>query len=58
MPVRQLTVFLFFYNITQWMIGTFRMQKMDASKLELEFYGFMPWLVIVRLTMPFVIFFR
>ena len=40
------------------MVCTFEMQKVKASPQEAEFFGFMPWLVILRLTMPLVVFFR
>ena len=57
-PGRQVTVFLILFNISQWMVWTFEMQKVKASPLEVIFFGFMPWLVILRLTMPLVVFFR
>ena len=40
------------------MVWTFEMQKVRASPLEVTFFGFMPWLMILRLTMPLVVFFR
>ena len=57
-PGRQVTVFLILFNISQWMVWTFEMQKVRASPLEVTFFGFMPWLMILRLTMPLVVFFR
>ena len=57
-PGRQILVFLIFLNISQWMVTTFEMQKVSASPLEVELVGFMPWLMILRLTMPLVVFFR
>ena len=32
--------------------------QVRASVIEAEFYGFMPWALIQRLTLPMTIFFR
>jgi len=45
-PGRQVTVFLFLYNLAQWLVFTFEVQKVRASLVEASFYGFMPWIVI------------
>ena len=54
----QVTVFLFFLNFAQWIIFTFEIQKVRASMVEAEFYGFMPWVIIQRVTLPLTVFFR
>lgn len=57
-PGRQITVFLFLFNIAQWLVFTFEIQKVRASLVEADFYGFMPWIVIRRVTLPLAVFFR
>merc|ERR1712080_293880 len=58
MPGRQICVFMFIFNISQWLVFTFEIQKVRASLLEAAFYGFMPWVIIRRVTLPLVVFFR
>merc|ERR1712223_274786 len=58
MPGRQVTVFLFLFNLAQWIVFTFEIQKVRASHVEEEFYGFMSWVLIQRITLPLAVFFR
>lgn len=58
MPGRQVTVFLFLFNLAQWIVFTFEIQKVRASRVEEEFYGFMSWVLIQRVTLPLAVFFR
>ena len=57
-PGREVTVFLFLLNLAQWFVLTFEIQKVRASLVEAEFYGFMPWVIIQRVTLPLTVFFR
>jgi hypothetical protein len=57
-PGRQITIFLFLFNLAQWLVFTFEIQKVRASLVEANFYGFMPWIVIQRVTLPLAVFFR
>ena len=57
-PGRQITVFMFLFNLAQWLVFTFEIQKVRASLVEANFYGFMPWIVIQRVTLPLAVFFR
>jgi len=57
-PGRQVTAFLFLFNVSQWLVYTFEIQKVRASLVEAEFYGFMPWVIIRRVTLPLAVFFR
>lgn len=57
-PGRQVVAFLMMANLTLWIIYTFEMQKAEASPVQLGFYGFMAWTVIVRATLPLSIFYR
>ena len=34
MPGRQITIFLFLFNLAQWIVFTFEIQKVRASKVE------------------------
>jgi len=58
MPGRQICIFMFLFNISQWLVFTFEVQKVRASLSEADFYGFMPWVIIRRVTLPLVVFFR
>jgi len=58
MPGRQICMFMFVFNISQWLVFTFEIQKLGTSLLEAQFYGFMPWVIIRRVTLPLVVFFR
>jgi len=57
-PGRQVTAFLFLFNVSQWLVYTFEIQKVRASLVEAGFYGFMPWVIIRRVTLPLAVFFR
>lgn len=57
-PGRQVVTFLLMANMTLWIIYTFEMQKVEASPVQLGFYGFIAWTVIIRATLPLSIFFR
>ncbi|XP_017772758.1 PREDICTED: uncharacterized protein LOC108559895 isoform X2 [Nicrophorus vespilloides] len=57
-PGRQVVTFLLICNITMWIIYTFEAQKVEANPIQLEFYGFLAWAIIQRLTLPLCIFHR
>ncbi|RWS05055.1 otopetrin-2-like protein, partial [Dinothrombium tinctorium] len=57
-PGRQLITFLLISNITLWIIYTFEMQKVEASPVQLDIFGFTTWTLIVRITLPLSIFYR
>ncbi len=54
----QVTIFLSILNLAQWLVVTFEIQKVRASVVEADFYGFMPWVIIQRVTLPLTVFFR
>ncbi len=51
-------MFLSLLNLAQWIVVTFEIQKVRASPIEIEFYGFMAWVIIQRVTLPLTVFFR
>jgi len=57
-PGRQALMFLTILNISQWIIATFELQKSLASPWERTFYGFLPWIILQRISLPLCIFFR
>ena len=57
-PGRQYTMFFFLFNISQWLVLTFEIQKFRASLIQSSFYGVMPWIIIQRVTLPLAVFFR
>jgi hypothetical protein len=57
-PGRQITIFLFLLNLAQWLVTSFEIQKVRANLVEADFYGFMPWIIIQRVTLPLAVFFH
>lgn len=57
-PGRQAVMFLILLNISQWIIATFELQKSLASPWEKNFYGFLPWVILQRMSLPLCVFFR
>ncbi|XP_068139761.1 proton channel OtopLc isoform X3 [Drosophila tropicalis] len=61
-PGRQIVTFLLICNVAMFAIYTFEAQKVFAnpvsSYVQLEFYGFVPWSIIQRITLPLCIFHR
>ncbi|XP_022669549.1 otopetrin-2-like isoform X4 [Varroa jacobsoni] len=57
-PGRQIVTFLLISNLTLWIIYTFEMQKVEASPVQLGFYGFFAWTFIIRSSLPLSIFYR
>merc|ERR1712241_440676 len=50
-PGRQYVTFSFLFNISQWLVLTFEIQKFRASLIQSNFYGVMPWIIIQRVTL-------
>ncbi len=57
-PGRSLITFLLICNLSMWLINTFLMKNMTGAKLLREFYGPLPWVIMVHMTLPLAIFFR
>ena len=57
-PGRQFAMFFFIFNLSQWLVITFEIQKFRASVIESDFFGIMPWIIIQRVTLPFAVLFR
>ncbi|XP_039500238.1 proton channel OtopLc isoform X9 [Drosophila santomea] len=61
-PGRQIVTFLLICNVAMFAIYTFEAQKVFANPVsryvQLEFYGFVPWSIIQRITLPLCIFHR
>ena len=57
-PGRQIVTFLIFTNLGLWITYNFEMQKANATPDQLNVYGFFPWIVIQRITLPLSVFFR
>ena len=57
-PGRQAVTFLLITNLTLWLVYTFEMQKVEANPVQLNFYGFLPWAIVQRITLPLCIFYR
>ncbi|XP_071453042.1 proton channel OtopLc-like isoform X2 [Hetaerina americana] len=57
-PGRQVVTFLLICNVTMWVIYTFETQKVEANPVQLDFYGFLAWAIVQRVTLPLCIFHR
>jgi hypothetical protein len=57
-PGRQSVTFLLITNMTLWLVYTFEMQKVEANPVQLNFYGFLPWSIVQRISLPLCIFYR
>ncbi|XP_049280795.1 proton channel OtopLc-like isoform X5 [Anopheles funestus] len=57
-PGRQIVTFLLICNISMFAIYTFEAQKVFANPVQLDFYGFIAWSLIQRVTLPLCIFHR
>jgi len=55
---RNIVTFLLITNLGLWITYNFEIQKVNATPDQMEFYGFLPWVVIQRLTLPLCVFFR
>ena len=53
-----MVTFLILENLGVWISYTFAMQNGDATTVEQHFFGETNWLVIERITIPIIIFFR
>ncbi|KAG5314608.1 OTOP2 protein, partial [Acromyrmex insinuator] len=45
-------------HVTMWVIYTFETQKVIANPVQLDFYGFLAWAIVQRVTLPLCIFHR
>ncbi|XP_060532282.1 proton channel OtopLc isoform X6 [Cylas formicarius] len=57
-PGRQVVTFLLICNLTMWIIYTFETQKVEANPVQKDFYGFLAWAIVQRITLPLCIFHR
>ena len=57
-PGRQIVTFLIMSNLGLWITYNFEIQKVNATPDQLQFYGFFPWIIIQRITLPLCVFFR
>ena len=58
MPGRNMCNFLMFFNFAMWLIDTFELQNGKSGAVEAEVYGLASWVLIQRMTVPLIIFFR
>ncbi|XP_063704686.1 proton channel OtopLc isoform X2 [Culicoides brevitarsis] len=57
-PGRQIVTFLLICNISMFVIYTLELQKVFANPVQLDFYGYICWCLIQRVTLPLCIFHR
>uniref|UniRef100_A0A336KNR1 CSON013446 protein n=1 Tax=Culicoides sonorensis TaxID=179676 RepID=A0A336KNR1_CULSO len=57
-PGRQIVTFLLICNISMFVIYTLELQKVFANPVQLDFYGYVSWCLIQRVTLPLCIFHR
>ena len=57
-PGRSLISFLLFSNLAMWLINSFQLKETYQSRVMRDFYGDLPWTIILKLTLPLAVFFR
>ncbi|KFM67767.1 Otopetrin-2, partial [Stegodyphus mimosarum] len=57
-PGRQIVFFLAFCNVSLWLLDSFILWNHAKSDLQVKFYGNIAWPVIMRLVIPFLVYFR
>ncbi|XP_037087799.1 proton channel OtopLc-like [Pollicipes pollicipes] len=57
-PGRQVITFLLFSNATLWMMDTFMSHHWLSQEMQFNYYGFLAWGVISRISLPLTIFYR
>ena len=58
MQGRNVCTFFIFFNFAMWIISTFETQSVHAGAIESEVLGTVVWVIIQRMTLPMIIFFR
>ncbi|XP_043484185.1 proton channel OtopLc isoform X6 [Leptopilina heterotoma] len=57
-PGRQIVTFLLMCNVTMWVIYSFEAHKVNLNPVQLDFYGYLAWAIVQRVTLPLCIFHR
>ncbi|XP_043199848.1 proton channel OtopLc-like isoform X2 [Amphibalanus amphitrite] len=57
-PGRQVITFLLFSNVTLWMMDTFMSHHWLSQEMQFNYYGFLAWGIISRISLPLMIFYR
>ena len=57
-PGRSTITFLILCNLSMWIINTFELKAAPYSMVHREYYGLLPWIIIMHLCLPLTIFFR
>ncbi|XP_033210631.1 proton channel OtopLc isoform X6 [Belonocnema kinseyi] len=57
-PGRQIVTFLLMCNVTMWVIYSFEAHKVNLNPVQLDFYGYLAWAIVQRITLPLCIFHR
>lgn len=57
-PGREYITFLLVCNIAMWGMNTFESQRSEANPITLQFYGFLPWSIMIHISSPLAIFYR
>ncbi|XP_064637002.1 proton channel OtopLc-like [Lineus longissimus] len=57
-PGRFFVTFLLVVNLATWVVVTFEMDKAESKSMHKDFFGSIGWNMILRLTLPLVIFYR
>ena len=58
MQGRNVCTFFILFNFAMWIINTFQTQSVHAGAIESEVLGTVVWVIIQRMTLPMIIFFR
>ncbi|EMP29100.1 Otopetrin-1 [Chelonia mydas] len=56
--LQNISILLIFYNISVWILYAYGTRPHLVSQIELSFYGFTLWVIIVKISLPLGIFYR
>lgn len=57
-PGRAVVTFLLVCNLALWVVSMFEIKKTMVVPFHLEFYGILPWNIMLHLCVPLFIYFR
>ncbi|GAU98927.1 hypothetical protein RvY_10001-2 [Ramazzottius varieornatus] len=57
-PGRELITFLLVTNFGMWFLDTLESWRRQLHPVQIEFFGFWPWILITHISMPLTIFYR
>ncbi|OWA52570.1 hypothetical protein BV898_17021, partial [Hypsibius exemplaris] len=57
-PGREMITFLLVCNLGMWFLDTLESWRRQLHPVQIEFFGFWPWILVTHISMPLAIFYR